>query len=95
MPASSPLPSEPDDGSVTVTARHMADAVGYLTSVANNAGLRGIAGKLTNVRTSLLKVMAGGADADEPGEGAAGTEAGSSGASKAEEDGDDGGCNSR
>ena len=50
---------------------HMADAVGYLTRVANNAGLRGIAGKLTNVRTSLLKVVADGADEDDPAESAA------------------------
>ena len=93
MRATSPLPSEPDDGSVT--ARHMADAVGYLTRVANNAGLRGIAGKLTNVRTSLLKVVAGDADEDDPAESAARSETRSSGANEADEDGDDGGRNSR
>jgi hypothetical protein len=95
MPATSPWSSEPDDGSVTVTARHMADAVGYLTRVANNAGLRGIAGKLTNVRTSLLKVVEGGADEDEPAESAARSATRSAtrsgGASKADEDGNDDG----
>lgn len=65
MRATSPLPTETENGSVTVTARHMADAVGYLTRVATNAGLRGIAGKLTNVRTSLLKVVAIGSEHDE------------------------------
>jgi hypothetical protein len=51
---------------VTVTARHMADAVGYLTRVADTAGLRGIAGKLTNVRTSLLRVVTVGSEEDGP-----------------------------
>jgi hypothetical protein len=69
MRATSPLPGETGDGSVAMTARHMADAVGYLTRVAKNAGLRGIAGKLTHVRTSLLKVVADGAEEDgDPGE---------------------------
>jgi hypothetical protein len=71
-----------------------------LTRVANDAGLRGIAGKLTNVRTSLLKVVAGGAEHDDPVESTAksGTNSGTikaDGANKADEDGDDGGCNSR
>jgi hypothetical protein len=67
MRATSPLPTETENGSVTVTARHMADAVGYLTRVATNAGLRGIAGKLTNVRTSLLKVVAIGSEDGQSG----------------------------
>ncbi len=91
MAALSPLPGETEDGSVTVTARHMADAVGYLTRVAANAGLRGIAGKLTNVRTSLLKVAADGAEADDPAE----STAKSAGAGKADEDADDVGFDSR
>jgi hypothetical protein len=66
MRATSPVPSEAEIGSVTTTARHMADAVGYLTRVANNAGLRGIAVKLTGVRTSLLKVVDAGAEDDGP-----------------------------
>ena len=65
MRASSPRSPESEDGSVTVTARHMADAVGYLTRVANDAGLPGIAGKLTHVRTSLLEVVAAGAEHDD------------------------------
>jgi len=65
MRATSPRPPEGEDGSVTVTARHMADAVSYLTRVANDAGLPGIAGKLTNVRTSLLEVVAAGAEQDD------------------------------
>jgi hypothetical protein len=64
MRANSPHRNETEEGSVTVTARHMADAVGYLTRVADNAGLRGIAGKLTNVRTSLLRVVTVGSEED-------------------------------
>jgi hypothetical protein len=44
---------------VGVTARHMADAVEFLTRVALEAGLSRIAGKLTNIRTNLLNVAAG------------------------------------
>jgi hypothetical protein len=94
MRFSSPLPSEPEGGSVTMTARHMADAVGYLTRVANDAGLRSIAGKLTNVRTSLLKVMAGGADEGDPAgmaaKSATRSKMKSGGASKADKDEHDG-----
>jgi hypothetical protein len=44
---------------VVVTARRMADAVEYLSRVAHDAGLCGIAGKLTRIRTNLLNVAAG------------------------------------
>lgn len=88
MRASPPLPTQTDRGSVILTARHMADAVSYLTRVADNAGLRGIAGKLTHVRASLLKVAADGAEEDDADEAVA------SGARKAGEDEDDGGCSS-
>lgn len=91
MRAISPLPNETEDGSVTVTARHMADAVGYLTRVADNAGLRGIARKLTNVRTSLLRVVAVGSEEDDPVE----TAAVSGRANKADEDKDHGGRKTR
>ncbi len=90
MRATPSLPTETEDGSVTMTARHMADAVGYLTRVANNAGLRGIAGKLTHVRTSLLKVVAAGAEEDDPVE----TARVSAESSKLDEDEHDGGRNS-
>lgn len=42
----------------SVTAKHMADAVSYLMRVATEAGLRSIAAKLANVRTSLLNMAA-------------------------------------
>lgn len=45
--------------STMTTARHMADAVGYLTRVASESGLVSIAGKLGHVRQSLLRVANG------------------------------------
>jgi len=68
MRATPSLPKDTEHSSVIMTARHMADAVGYLTRVANNAGLCGIAGKLTSVRSSLLKVVAGDPEDDDPAE---------------------------
>lgn len=44
---------------VGVTARRMADAVEYLMRVARDAGLSGIAVKLTTIRVNLLNVAAG------------------------------------
>jgi hypothetical protein len=49
--------SQPNDvagQSVAITARHMADAIGFLTRVATEAGLRNIAVKLGSVRANLL-----------------------------------------
>ncbi len=40
--------------SVEITARHMADAIGFLMRVAVEAGLRGIALELAGVRANLL-----------------------------------------
>lgn len=56
MPAPQPRDKS---ASVTVTARHMADAVEYLARVAREAGLRRIACRLTNVQANLLNVAAG------------------------------------
>jgi hypothetical protein len=65
MTARSPLHNQNQTGSVAATARHMADAVGYLRRVAMEAGLRRIAGKLANVRTNLLNVSAGVSENEE------------------------------
>jgi hypothetical protein len=46
------------DASAVTTARHMADAVDFLTQVAREAGLRGIALKLARIRSNLLTVAA-------------------------------------
>jgi len=47
-----------EDVSAVATARHMADAVDFLTRVAREAGLRGIALKLARIRSNLLTVAA-------------------------------------
>lgn len=65
MRATSTLSDERRNRSVVTTARHMADAVSYLTRVASDAGLRGIAGKLAGVRANLLNVVAGRPEDDE------------------------------
>lgn len=52
-------PAKQRGQSTITTARHMADAVGYLTRVASDSGLVVIAGKLGNVRQSLLRVASG------------------------------------
>ena len=41
--------------SVTVTKRHMADALGYLMDVAHSAGLTTVVSRLAHVRASLLR----------------------------------------
>jgi hypothetical protein len=41
---------------VPVTARHMADAVGFLVNVAREAGLQKIAVRLGRVRMTLIKL---------------------------------------
>jgi|CXWL01.1.fsa_nt_gi hypothetical protein len=52
--------------STITTARHMADAVGYLTRVASESGLLAIAGKLGHVRQSLLRVASGDSEDECP-----------------------------
>jgi hypothetical protein len=42
------------DTSATSTALHMADAIGYLVRVANEAGFASVALRLAGIRTSLL-----------------------------------------
>jgi hypothetical protein len=66
MPAHQQFPEEARATSVATTARHMADAVGYLRRVAIEAGLPRIAGKLAVVRTNLLNVSAGASEDDDP-----------------------------
>jgi hypothetical protein len=49
-------PKEPTGQPVAITARHMADAIGFLTRVATEAGLRNIAVKLGSIRINLLTI---------------------------------------
>lgn len=58
MPRAQSLRGAKYPASPAKTARHMADAVEFLTRVAKDAGLRRIAVKLARVRTSLLRVAA-------------------------------------
>ena len=48
---------EPDENTLV---RNMADAVSYLCTVASEAGLDGIAGRLSQVRSSLRQMVARG-----------------------------------
>ncbi len=45
---------DPPNASATSTALHMADAIGYLVRVANEAGFASVALRLAGIRTSLL-----------------------------------------
>jgi hypothetical protein len=45
---------EPLDTSANSTALHMADAIGFLVRVANEAGFASVALRLAGIRTSLL-----------------------------------------
>jgi hypothetical protein len=54
MRNSSPLRRVAPNPSVEATAHHMADAIGFLMRVADEAGLRNIVVRLAGVRASLL-----------------------------------------
>jgi hypothetical protein len=61
-----PADETADVGDVSVVRRNMADAVSYLTRVAEEAGMRTVAFKLAGVRLALLDPPSG--DVREPAE---------------------------
>lgn len=60
---------EPEDDTPARVARRMADAVTYLSSVADRAGLLQIADELRAVRRSLMKETERGSGNAEPADG--------------------------
>ncbi len=65
--ARSKPPDERESAALTVR-RNMADAVTYLTRVAEDAGMRTVACKLAGVRLALLDPSAGDSDHPNPDE---------------------------